>query len=87
MSFVCRIFTMSSDGERDGLWWPALSGHWLSYTGFGHYFELKILIMGYCFFNCPPLLDVSVHGLSFRKMDWNSFYGPPLYDIYILYLG
>ena len=26
------IFVLT-DGERDGLWWPVLSGHWLSYTG------------------------------------------------------
>ena len=24
---------VSADGGRDGLWWPALPGHWLSYTG------------------------------------------------------
>ena len=24
---------VSADGGRDGLWWPALLGHWLSYTG------------------------------------------------------
>ena len=24
---------VSAEGGRDGLWWPALPGHWLSYTG------------------------------------------------------
>ena len=24
---------VSADGGRDGLWWPALLGHWLFYTG------------------------------------------------------
>ena len=24
---------VSADGRRDGLWWPAFLGHWLSYTG------------------------------------------------------
>ena len=24
---------VSADGGRDGLWWPALPRHWLSYTG------------------------------------------------------
>ena len=24
---------VSADGGRDGLWWLALLGHWLSYTG------------------------------------------------------
>ena len=24
---------VSADGGRDGLWWLALPGHWLSYTG------------------------------------------------------
>ena len=24
---------VSADGGRDDRWWPALPGHWLSYTG------------------------------------------------------
>ena len=24
---------VSADGGRDGRWWPALPGQWLSYTG------------------------------------------------------
>ena len=66
----------------DGLWWPALSGHWLSYTGCCQYlFDMKCLMYG-----LPPY-DVSAHGLSFWKTDWTSYHGPPWYHIYILYSG
>ena len=27
---ICNF--VSADGVRDGLWWPAFLGHWLSYT-------------------------------------------------------
>ena len=43
---------VSADGGRDGLWWPALPGHWLSYTGCW----LSLLVMywllclGCCFY-------------------------------------
>ena len=43
---------VSADGGRDGLWWPALPGHWLSYTGC----RLSLLVMywllclGCCFY-------------------------------------
>ena len=30
---VPLILFVLTDGERDGLWWTALSGHWLSCTG------------------------------------------------------
>ena len=43
---------VSADGGRDGLWWPALPGRWLSYTGCW----LSLLVMywllclGCCFY-------------------------------------
>ena len=45
-----------ADGGRDGLWWPALPGHWLSYSGCW----LSLLVMywllclGCCFYFQPP---------------------------------
>ena len=53
---------VSDDGRRDGLWWPALLGHWLSYTGsllvmywlmFGMLFLFLTTSLG-CF--CPQTL-------------------------------
>ena len=32
MGCATCLFVLT-DGERDGLWWPVLSGHWLSCTG------------------------------------------------------
>ena len=30
--FLCVSFNLFTDGKRDDLWWPALSGHWLFCT-------------------------------------------------------
>ena len=38
----------------------------------------------HCFCTYPPRLVVSVHALSLRKTDWASYFGRPLYEIYIL---
>ena len=68
---VLFIFT---DRDRDGLWWPALSGHWLSCTGCCQYLlNTKYLMYG-------PLLLQFVHlprtfflknGLGY--FPWTSF--------------
>ena len=34
---VPLVLFVLTDGERDGLWWPALPWHWLSCTGFPQY--------------------------------------------------
>ena len=50
------------DGGRDGLWWPALSAHGWSCTGYLH---LSCVwydqCLGYCFYIYSPPLDVSAH--------------------------
>ena len=71
---------VSADGVRDGLWWPALPGHWLSYTGCW----LSLLVMywllclGCCFyFNHIPRMFLSTdfaflnNGLN--MLPWTSF--------------
>ena len=41
---------VSADGGRDGLWWPALPGHWLSYTGC--WLSLLVMYWLLCFGCC-----------------------------------
>ena len=74
---------VSADGGRDGLWWPALPGHWLSYTGCW----LSLLVMywllclGYCFyFNHLHMMFLSTD-FAFRITDWTSCHGPHLHAI------
>ena len=40
--FLPLVSFVLSDGERNGLWWPALSWHWFSCTGcYQHLFNMK----------------------------------------------
>ena len=81
-----RIITcnyVSVDGGRDGLWWLALSGHWLSYTGCWQ----SLLVMYWLYvwdavsiFNHPPRMFVSMD-FAFRIMDWKCCHGPHLHAI------
>ena len=67
---VPLVFICMTDGERDGLWWSALSGHWLFCTGCCQYLlNVKCLIYGLLFLQLSTSLsrDVSAHGLSFWK--------------------
>ena len=43
---------VSADGGRDGLWWPALPGHWLPYTGCWQSLLVMywLLCLGWCFY-------------------------------------
>ena len=74
---------VSADGGRDGPWWPALLGHWLSYTGcwqyllvmywllFGVLFLFLTTSLG-CF--CPRTLQIVqsvINGLN--KLPWTSY--------------
>ena len=74
---------VSAEGGRDGLWWPALPGHWLSYTGCW----LSLLIMywllclGCCFyFNHLPRMFLSTD-FAFRITNWTCCHGPHLHAI------
>ena len=45
--FICLDWW--ADGERDGLWWPVLSGHWLSCTGCCRYLiNMKCCVTHIC---------------------------------------
>ena len=74
---------VSADGERDGLWWSALPGHWLSYTGCWQSLLVMywLLCLGCCFyFNHLPRMFLSTD-LAFRITDWTCCHGPHLHAI------
>ena len=72
--FVSRCLT---DGERDGLWWPAHSGHWLSCTGCWQYLlGIKWLMYGLLFLYLSTSLGYFCPWISFWKMDWTCYHGP-----------
>ena len=68
---------LSADVGRDGLWWPALPGHRLSYTGCWQSL-LVMYLTGMLFLFQPPPEDVLVHGFRFSNnglnmLPWTSF--------------
>ena len=75
---------VSVDRGRYGLWWPALPGHWLSYTGC----RLSLLVMYWLFFvwdavsnfNYLPKMFLSTD-FAFRITDWTCCHGPHLHAI------
>ena len=74
---------VSADGGRDGLWWPALPGHWLSYTGCWHSLLVMywLLCLGCCFiFNHLPRMFLSTD-FAFWITDWTCCHGPHLHAI------
>ena len=86
---VPLVLFVLTDGERDGLWWPALPGHWLSFTGFCQYLlYMKCLMYGLLFLQLSTSLGC-FHPRTFflKKTDWTSFYVPLLYHFFILYSG
>ena len=68
-----------ADGGRDGLWWPALLGHWLSYTGcWQSLLVMYWLMFGMLFLSLTTSLWFFVHGLCFsnnglNKVPWTSY--------------
>ena len=70
---------VSAEGGRDGLWWPALLGHWLSYTGCWHsLLVIYWLMFGMLFLILTTSLECFVHGLCFfnnglNKLPWTSY--------------
>ena len=77
---------VSADGERDGLWWPALPRLWLSYTGCWQPLLVMywLLCLGCCFyFNQLPRMFLSTD-FAFRITDWTCCHGPHLHAIHVL---
>ena len=74
---------VSVDGGRDGLCWPALPGHWLSYTGCWQSLLVMywLLCLGCCVYFQPPPYDVLCTDFAFRITDWTCCHGPHLHDI------
>ena len=70
---------VSADGGRDGLWWLALLGHWLSYTVcWQSLLVLYWLMFGMLFIFLTTSLGCFVHGLCFsnnglNKLPWTSY--------------
>ena len=74
---------VSADGEKDGLWWPAIPRHWLSYTRCWQSLLVMywLLCLGCCFyFNHLPGMSLSTD-FAFRIMDWTCCHGPHAYAI------
>ena len=75
---------MSADEGRDGLWWPALPGHWLSYTGcWQSLLVMYWLMFGMLFlFSTTSLVFFLSTDFAFRITDWSSCHGPHFYMLY-----
>ena len=74
---------VSADGGRDGLWWPALPAHWLSYTGcwLSWLFMYWLYVWGaVSIFNHLPRMFLSTD-FAFRITDWTCCHGPHLHAI------
>ena len=74
---------VSADGGRGGPWWPALPGHWLSYTGCWQ--SLLVMYLTYMFgmlflFNHFPRMFLS-KDFAFRITDWTCCHGTHLHAI------
>ena len=66
-----------------GLWWPALPGHWLSYTRCWQ--SLLVMYLTYdwdavSLFTHLPRIFLST-GFAFRITDWTCCHGPHLHAI------
>ena len=73
-------YYVSADWGWDGLWWPALPGHWMSYTGCWQSLLVMywLLCFGCCFYFQPSPQDDFVHGFCFSNnglnmLPWTSF--------------
>ena len=70
---------VSADWGRDGLWWPVLLGHWMSYTGcWQALLVMYWLVFGMLFLFLTSSLGCFVHGLCFsnnglNKLPWTSY--------------
>ena len=75
----CTTFFVMTDGEMDGRWWPALSGHCLSWTGCCQYLlNMKCLTCGLLFLQLSTSLWCFRPRTSFLKngshwYTWTSF--------------
>ena len=81
------LFVMT-DGERDSLWWPAFSGHWLSSDGCYQYLlDMRCLMYGLMFLRLSTSLG-SFHPRTFfglDSLDWTGSHGP-LYIRFTYYI-
>ena len=77
---------VSADGRRDSLWWPALPGHWLSFTR--RWQSLLVMYWLLCldvwnaasiFDHLPRMFLSTDH--AFRISDWTCCHGPHLHAI------
>ena len=65
--------------------WPALSGHWLSCTGYWHYLLcMKWLMYGILLLHLSTFLGCLIYIFTFWKQNLTNDHGPPLYQIHIL---
>ena len=74
---------VSADGGRDDPWWPALPGHWLSYTGCWQYLLVMywLLCLGCCLYlNHLPRMFLSTD-FAFWITDLTCCHGPHLHAI------
>ena len=78
MWFVYRCLT---DGGRDSLRWPALSGHWLSCTGCWLYLlSINWLMCGTLFLHISTSLGCfSSMDYRYENTNWTGYLGPPQY--------
>ena len=77
-----RLFVLT-DGEKDSLWWPALSRHWLSWTGCCQYLlNMKYLMYGLLFLQLSISLGCFCLWTFFLKNGLDQF----PWTSYILYL-
>ena len=70
---VCHfnLFVLT-DGERDGLWWPTTSGHWLFCTGCCKYLRnMKFLMFGLLFLQLSISLGCFHPWTFFSKNDFD----------------
>ena len=67
--FILYVLKVLTDWGRDGLLWPAFSGHSLFCTGIG--FDFFINISYWCVCNNTPRNDVSALVSSLRTWLWN----------------
>ena len=79
---MCLLMGVFADG--DGLWWPALPGHWLSCTGCWQ--SLLVMFWLFMFGMLFLFLTTSLRWLlstdfAFRMTDWTCCHGPHLHAI------
>ena len=72
---------VSADGRRDGLWWPALPGHWLSYTGCGQSLLMFLCWDAVSIFNHLPRIFFLSTDFALPITDWTCCHGPHLHAI------